>query len=592
MIDPTPVASLRTASERPSRRFQRAARPELQPSRRNSWQAIAWVVTLASAMIGLNAAKPLHMDDAVYHLYAQQIAAHPGDPYGLEVVDYWMPPKSGMDVLAPVWLPYLWSTSIRVFGDNLLLAKLWLAPFPFLLVGSTWFLARRFARGFEGVLTGLVAFSPAILPSMNVMLDVPTLALGLTALAVFGRACDRGSIARAILAGLIAGAAINTKWTGFLAPAAIGLYGLTHRRLRLGLLAMAVAAAVFIGWEVWIASIYGQSHFLNHSKRQHTTLLDRLNSAKALVSILGGVAPAVLLLGQVGLKRRWIALVTGVALTAGFVAIPFGFNPQLVFLPAGGLLVAVLATVSLRLLRRHRNMSGTGGWRIDANSLFLALWLVLEIVGFSVLSPYSAVRRVLGIVVVATLLTGRLASRTCRTAPGRRAVGLVTCSGMLLGLAYFGVDLWESRVEEKAATDSAWFALDHVEPGHMAWFAGRWGFRDHAARAGLTPLVSGRSTLKPGDLLVVHDNKVEMEPRINIDPALAEEIDVARYNDRLPLRVVPNFYAGKEPLQRQVGPRMVVHIYRVLKPFTPLGFIPPWVGPQDRQVGAIMQLRR
>jgi hypothetical protein len=83
-----------------------------------------------------------------------------------------------------------------------------------------------------------------------------------------------------------------------------------------------------------------------------------------------------------------------------------------------------------------------------------------------------------------------------------------------------------------------------------------------------------------------------MEPRINIDPALAQEIDVARYNDRLPLRVVPNFYAGKEPLQRQLGPRMVVHIYRVLKPFTPLGFIPPWLGPKDRQVGAIMQLRR
>jgi hypothetical protein len=163
---------------------------------------------------------------------------------------------------------------------------------------------------------------------------------------------------------------------------------------------------------------------------------------------------------------------------------------------------------------------------------------------------------------------------------------------MALGLAYFGIDLWEARVEQTAALESARYALDHVEPGRTAWFAGRWGFRDHAARAGLTPLAPGRSTLNPGDLLVVHDNKVDMEPRINIDPALAEEIDVARYNDRLPLRVVPNFYAGKEPLQRQLGPRMVVHVYRVLKPFTPLGFIPPWIGPKDRQVGAIMQLRR
>ena len=43
----------------------------------------------------LNAAKPIHMDDAVYHMYAAQIAEHPGDPYGGEVVDYWFPPKRG-----------------------------------------------------------------------------------------------------------------------------------------------------------------------------------------------------------------------------------------------------------------------------------------------------------------------------------------------------------------------------------------------------------------------------------------------------------------------------------------------------------------
>jgi hypothetical protein len=163
---------------------------------------------------------------------------------------------------------------------------------------------------------------------------------------------------------------------------------------------------------------------------------------------------------------------------------------------------------------------------------------------------------------------------------------------MVLGLAYYGVDLWEVRVEEKSAIDSARFALDHVEPGHTAWFAGRFGFRHHAARAGLTPMAMGRSILQPGDVFVVHDNKIDMEPKISIDPALAEEIQVARYNDKLPLRVVPNFYAGKEPLQRQNGPRMVVHVYRVLKPFTPLGFIPPWIGPKDRPVGAIMQFRR
>ncbi len=126
----------------------------------------------------LNAAKPIHMDDAVYHMYAAQIAAHPGDPYGGEVVDYWFPPKPGMDVLAPVFLPYYWSRAIAVHGENVALAKLWLAPFPLLLVGATWSLGRRFARGYEAILACLVACSPAILPGQNFMLDVPALAPG------------------------------------------------------------------------------------------------------------------------------------------------------------------------------------------------------------------------------------------------------------------------------------------------------------------------------------------------------------------------------------------------------------------------------
>ena len=75
-------------------------------------------------------------DDTVYQMYAARIAEHPGDPYGGEIVDYWFPPKAGMDVLVPVFLPYLWSRAILVHGDNTFLAKLWLAPFPLFAAAS------------------------------------------------------------------------------------------------------------------------------------------------------------------------------------------------------------------------------------------------------------------------------------------------------------------------------------------------------------------------------------------------------------------------------------------------------------------------
>jgi hypothetical protein len=560
------------------------------PSRRPA-RAIAWVVGLASLMTLANAAKPLHMDDAVYHMYAAQLAAHPGDPYGGEVVDYWFPPKAGMDVLAPVFLPYLWSRAIAVHGENVFLAKLWLAPFPLLLVAASWALGRRFARGYEAVLACLVAFSPAILPGQNYMLDVPALALGLAGIALFMTACDRGSWGLAIVSGLLAGAAINTKWTGLLAPATIGLYALAHRRWALGIASILATVGVFAGWEAWIAHEYGRSHFLLHSERKGSPpLMDRINGARALISILGGVAPGVLVTGLVALRRpRWAAVAAGLTV-AGIAAIALGLGPQAVFLPLGGLVLLNLGNVAIRLLRRTSDESPEPRCRDD---LFLVLWLLLEIAGCFVLSPYSAVRRVLGIVVIASLLVVRLASRTGRIEIGPRPARWASAFGVGLGLFYFAIDYEEAVVDRRAAWDAADRVLGLANRGEGRYFAGRWGFRYHAEQAGLEPVRPGRDTLEVGDWLAVVENKVAEEPRIVIDPADAKEVATLSYdNPRFfpPLRTVPTYYAGKNPLERQVGPRQVVHIYEVNRPFTPLGRIPPWLGPKDRAVGAMMQI--
>ena len=141
------------------------------------------------------------------------------------------------------------------------------------------------------------------------------------------------------------------------------------------------------------------------------------------------------------------------------------------------------------------------------------------------------------------------------------------------------------------ARQSAW-------PRHgkaRAWFAGRWGFRYQAEKSGLTPVVPGVSVVEPGDLLVVQENQVVEEPRVAIDPAQAEEVATLTY-DAPPffprLRTVPTFYAGKNPLERQVGPRFVVHVYRINRAFTPAGAHPALAGPKDRAVGAMMQFDR
>ena len=60
------------------------------------------------------------------------------------------------------------------------------------------------------------------------------------------------------LAGLLLGIAAQTKYTAFVAPAVAIVYAFLFGRRRLGFLTLALAAAVFIGWECFIAATYGE----------------------------------------------------------------------------------------------------------------------------------------------------------------------------------------------------------------------------------------------------------------------------------------------------------------------------------------------
>src|SRR2546422_8856379 len=107
---------------------------------------------------------------------------------------------------------------MRLLGDSPVLWKLWLFPFAAALVFALHALARRFARGLELPLVVLTLFSPQLLPAFNLMLDVPALALGLSAVALFLWALDRRSWALAVPAALLAGVAVEGKDTAFLIP--------------------------------------------------------------------------------------------------------------------------------------------------------------------------------------------------------------------------------------------------------------------------------------------------------------------------------------------------------------------------------------
>ncbi|MBY0459492.1 MAG: glycosyltransferase family 39 protein, partial [Gemmataceae bacterium] len=222
------------------------------------WPTLRLPLALAALVTLTNAAKPVTVDDTAYLLHARHIRERPADPYGFTLF-WWDKPDDAMEVLSPPVIPYWLALGISIFGENIFLLKLWIFPFVSMLAISMLFLLQHFARGVGRNVLLLLMLSPAVVPSVNLMLDIPAAAIALTSVVLFIRSAHRKSGSLAVLAGLVAGLATQTKYSAFVAPAVILWLGLAHGRLRCAVLAAGVCAAVFIGWELFLVQKYGRS---------------------------------------------------------------------------------------------------------------------------------------------------------------------------------------------------------------------------------------------------------------------------------------------------------------------------------------------
>ena len=499
-------------------------------------------LTLALLVTAANAAKPVVVDDTAYLLFARQIAAHPLDPYGFTIFWYTVP-EPAFEVLAPPVVPYWLALGIRFFGEHIALLKLWLFPFVWLFAWATNGLLHRFAR--DTRLLPLIMFSPAVLPTVNLMLDIPALALGLAAVVVFTRASALGSWWHSMAAGLLAALAMQTKYTMLLIPPVILWYGFANARLRLALTTGAVAVVAFAGWEGLLVEKYGRSHFVFHLEAQRinaragtSRLVTFLEEKTALVpGLMGhfgclGVGAGLIAAGVLGVPRRWLSGVATLWLT-GFALVALGPHRwSMTIEPAYWQAFGVLFLASILGCGALLCLPLSNGFRarVNADSLFLAAWFAIELAGYFVLTPFPAARRVIGLVVVGGILVARAVHRFGRRNPAQRPAGWVLALGMGAGVAVAAIDALDAFPERYCAERAA--TLTGERPaGSTIWFAGHWGFQFYCERAGMRPLVPGLSVLKPGDLLVLPvfpDTLGFHRPHVGLIPIQPERMSLRR----------------------------------------------------------------
>jgi hypothetical protein len=535
------------------------------------------LLVLAFLFTLLNAFKPICIDDALYYYHARQISTRPLDPYGFAV--FWNDrPEPAVQNLAPVLMQYWWAIGIKLFGPHPLWWKVWLFPYALLLVFSLHSLLRRFAAPYEMILTWMVILSPVFLPSFNLMLDVPAAALILFAIVIFLRASESESLWLAAAAGLVAGIAAQTKYNGLVAVGVMLYHAFLFKRYRQGLLAALVAAAFFLSWETFIYLSAGRSHFIAQSQTYGSVnlLAKYVYLAWPIVTIMGAVAPFFTLLGSIalGLRKKTI-VIAAMAIAVGFLLIAFaperfqawGQNKQLtlahiVFSIFG---VGFFATL-LFVIRGLTHVSGSvkdllKSWTRYRTEWFLAGWWLLEIFAYFVLSPIPAVRRVLLLLVVSTLLLGRFLAQSVNTRP--TLIRWTAFGSILLGLLFYAVDFRDAYVE-KAAVEKAKQTISTMPTADNTWYLGRWGLQFYAEQAGMKPVLPDLSVFHKGDRIVTTDSIYAPEP-VLAHLRRYELVPVAEFAlaDRLPLSTMLGYYNSGIPIHHQEGPRRRVKIYRV-----------------------------
>lgn len=543
--------------------------------------SILLVIIAAAVLTGLNAIKPLHMDDNVYIVYAEEFIAHPFNPYEFNFGSPYH--ISANQLLVPPVLPYYLGAGIAIFGNNPILFKLWLFPFALLLSGSLYFLFRRFASGYEIQMLWLTILSPSVLPGFNCMLEIPVLALGLTALVLAFTSIERSSISLTILAGLILGLAIQTKYTALITLAVIICLYLINRKVFQAFIIVFIAMLVFVSWELFIQYSQGESHFLIHLGQRKGNFVRRcLHLVLPLLTQVGGTSVIIALLGLLASKvSPRIILLTAILILLGFMSLAlippdflvlkdaksgrtwltlstiiFGMMAVLVW----GTMGAVFFKSIVSNAKTNRENSLVNEQYLD---WFLCIWLIIELMGYFALSPFPAVRRVIGITLVFTFLAARLLSKTVTLHETSQILSRpIVCLGIGLGLLFYSVDFLDAQASRRIAHDIKhrdWGLSRENTQWHLSW----WGLNYYADQQGLKQLRINQNIPQKGDIVFVH-NLDELVNYINSQKKLDLELfDTVNVGDRFPLRTTANYYSGRIPIEHNLGTRASILVYKV-----------------------------
>jgi 4-amino-4-deoxy-L-arabinose transferase-like glycosyltransferase len=516
-------------------------------SGRRATPAEIWLVGLCAVVPLLPfVPKAISIDAPVFVAVANQILAHPFDPFGFQMV--WDPtsPDAWAFNRNPPLLSYYLAMWIAVFGE----VDTWLhvAMLPFSLLASLSFLgiARRLTDEGARPALLLIAAPCYLVLATTLMLDVALLGFMLFAVYALLRGAEAeapagGGAGWQVAAGLSAAAAGLTKYVGFsIAPLlAAALVLLTPRRLAPMLRCLLPPLVIWGAWGAYTAAMYGSVHFsgstdvvLDRGRFDPDEFWNHITStpvyygcclifpifvwARALVrgSFASGLAVAGALLG---------------AFVVTFV-LPVGEPSRRIPLQAAEATFAALGLAGAVVVwgasfRPSRIRSG-------AIEQFLLLWLAgLLFFSWFLNWHVNAADALLALPPVVLLIF-----RDSELRPSPRMLGIWLAAMLPLSLALAWADLLQANVYRDAARK---VVVEIGNQGGGRYFVGHWGLQHYLSKEGFESVVPpqyGRSDLEVDDWVATARNISQLDVRQNMGEFKIRPVWVWKFESKFPLR--------------------------------------------------------
>ncbi len=461
------------------------------------------------------------MDDTLFVWAAQNIIRHPFNPYGFQLIwDFTQARMSEVTQNPPLASYYMALAGSVVGWSERALHLAFLLPTLALVLG-TYRLAQKFTRSplFAAFATLL---TPGLLVSAcSVMCDPMMLSIWMWAAILWIEGLEPQRPLFLLASALLIAACELTKYFGASLILLLFAYSLVRQR-RVGSWAwyLLIPVAALVGYELLTAKMYGHGLFLTaaeFSKKQHIN--DRATrTARALVglSYAGGCTLPALFLAPIVWSRRQVMIGVFCSALATWLIMR-----RLVGLgvPLGGPVAVGLRHHHWLLISIHLILFIAGGISVlalaasdywherDADSLFLASWVVGTFVFTGFVNWTINVRSVLPLIPAIGILLARRLENIRKASPRHLAASIVIALS-LSGL----VSLWITRADTELANTARRSAFAIYERTHdrggTLWFIGHWGFQYYMESLGAHPLDWRNPQVNGGDFVAVPYNSL------------------------------------------------------------------------------------